>query len=305
MTMTEDVMVFAGSPMNRASNERRDPDWLAAAWENPDGCYLPVVNLNFPVTEVGEPRLFWGDRSWLARAGDVEPVLLGELRGRPHFVFDASGVASPESAFELDGLAAFGGLREAAATLSQDEVSIAAQARSLLDWHKRYPFCAACGGHTGLRHGGASRKCHGCGAEHFPRVDPVSIVVVTHGDNCLLGRSGRFQGRLYSALAGFIEPGESIEEATRREVLEEAGVEVGAVRYVSSQPWPFPSSLMIGCIAEALTEDIVLDEEELADAQWFSRDLIRAVLEDRENAISLPGKLAIARYLISTWAYGG
>ena len=302
--MLEDVMVFAGSPMHRASNERRDAQWLDAARANPDACYLPVANLNFPVTEVGEPQLFWGDRSWLERAGGAEPVLLGELHGRPHFAFDATDVPSPESTFELEGLAAFGGLREAAAVLTQAEASIAAQARSLLDWHKRYPFCAACGGQTTTRHGGASRKCKDCGAEHFPRVDPVSIVVVTHGDNCLLGRSGRFQGRLYSALAGFIEPGESLEEATRREVLEEAGIEVGAVRYVSSQPWPFPSSLMIGCIAEGLSESIVLDEEELADAQWFSRDFIRAVLEERENAISLPGKLAIARYLISTWAYG-
>lgn len=303
--MSEDVMAFAGSPMDRASNERRDADWVAAAASNPDACYLPVVNLNFPVTQVGAPQLFWGDRSWLERAGGVEPVLLGELGGRPHFAFDGTGIDAPEVAFELEGLATFGGLREAAATLSKAEASIAAQARSLLDWHRRHPFCAACGGGTGMRHAGSSRKCRSCGVEHFPRLDPVSIVAVTRGDSCLLGRSGRFQGRLYSALAGFIEPGESIEEATRREVREESGIEVGAVRYIASQPWPFPSSLMIGCIAEGLTDEIVIDKDELADAQWFHRDLLRAVLEGREDAISLPGPLAIARYLISTWVYEG
>lgn len=301
--MTEDVMVFAGSPMDRMSNERRDPEWLSRATADPDGCYLPLVDLKFPITQMSEGQLFWGDRSWLAKAAPVEPVLLGVLNGRPHFAFDASAVPAPEEAFDLSGIAAFGGLREVVPVLSQAEAGIAAQARSLLDWHRRHPHCAVCGARTETKHGGSSRRCPGCEAEHFPRVDPVSIVVVTDGERCLLGRSGRFRGNMYSALAGFIEPGESIEEATRREVKEEAGIEVGKVRYVASQPWPFPSSLMIGCIAEALSDTIVLDEEELADARWFERGFIRAVLEGGERAISVPQPLAIARHLISTWAY--
>ena len=302
--MIEDVMVFAGSPMHRASNERRDAQWVAQAAADPDGCYLPLVDLKFPVTATGPGQLFWGDKSWLKKADpSVEPVLLGILNGRPHFAFDASGVGAPEEAFDLAGLAAFGGLREAVPSLSREEAGIAAQARSLLDWHRRHPYCAVCGSKTEVRNGGSSRRCPACKAEHFARVDPVSIVVVTHGDHCLLGRSGRFAGNLYSALAGFIEPGESIEEATRREVKEEAGIEVGAVRYVASQPWPFPSSLMIGCLAEALSDGITLDKEELADARWFHRTIIKGVLEGTEDEIALPQPLAIARHLITTWAY--
>lgn len=179
---------------------------------------------------------------------------------------------------------------------------MAAHARSLVDWHARHGFCAVCGAATEPRSGGSSRKCAACGADHFPRTDPVAIVVVTHGERCLLGRSGRFQGNLYSALAGFIEPGESIEEAVRREIKEEAGIEVGAVRYIASQPWPFPSSLMIGCLADARSEDIRLDEEELEDARWFERGLIRDVLSGVAREISVPQPFAIARHLIETWA---
>lgn len=302
--MTEKVMVFAGSPIDRVSNERRDAAWLQAAHDDPNGCYLPLVNLNFPVTQIEPSQLFWGDRSWLAKAPPgTEPILLGMLNGRPHFAFDASEVPEPEGAFDIAGIAGFMGLRDAAALLAHEETGLCSQARSVLDWHQRHPFCPRCGGSTTVRHAGASRKCTSCEAEHFARTDPVSIVVVTHGDKCLLGRSGRFRGRMYSALAGFIEPGESLEEATRREVKEEAGIEVGAVRYVASQPWPFPSSLMIGCIAEALSEEITVDEEELADARWFDKALIRGVLEGTENEISLPQPLAIARHLITTWAY--
>jgi NAD+ diphosphatase len=302
--MIEDIMVFAGSPMHRASNERRDETWVAQARANPDGCYLPLVDLKFPVTTSGSAQLFWGDSSWLEKAGaSVEPVLLGVLNERPHFAFDASAVSDPEAAFDLTGVAQFGGLREVVPTLSQAEAGITSQARSLLDWHKRHPFCAACGAPTASRNGGSSRHCESCDTSHFARVDPVSIVVVTHGTRCLLGRSGRFRGRMYSALAGFIEPGESLEEATRREVLEESGIEVGAVQYVSSQPWPFPSSLMIGCMAEGLSEEITVDEEELADVQWFERDFIKSVFEGHSRDISLPQPLAIARHLITKWAY--
>jgi len=300
--MSERPMVFSGSPLDRVSNQRRDAQWVRAALDDAQSCYLPLHRLEFPVTDIEPGQLFWGDRSWLSAAGaEVEPVLLGTLKGRAHFAFDASGVASPEAAFDLTGIARFHGLRAVVPRLSIEEAAICAHARSLVDWHQRHRYCAVCGAATEPSGGGTSRHCSACDAEHFPRTDPVAIVVVTDGDRCLLGRSGRFQGNMYSALAGFIEPGESIEEAVRREVKEEAGIDVGAVRYVSSQPWPFPSSLMIGCIASAKSSEISLDDEELEDARWFDRGLIEEVLAGRAHEISMPQPFAIARHLIEAW----
>ena len=162
-------------------------------------------------------------------------------------------------------------LRDAAVLLPASEAGIAAQARANVDWHARHRYCGACGHPTVPQRGGQSRKCENCGAEHFPRTDPVVIVVVADGDRCLLGQShGRLSSRrMFSALAGFMDQGESIEEAVRREVAEEAGVQVGAVRYHSSQPWPFPSSLMIGCHADALTTDLRPDDIEMKEVRWF------------------------------------
>ena len=304
--MSERPIAFAGSPLDRVSSQRRDEGWLGEMLAHPESCFLPLHRLELPVTEMEPARLFWGDGSSLTAAGrGVQPVLLGTWKGRAHFAFDASGVASPESAFDLGGLARFHNLRAVAARLSLEEAAIAAQARSLVDWHQRHGFCAVCGQPTEPAGGGTSRRCRACEAEHFPRTDPVAIVVVTQGERCLLGRSGRFQGNMYSALAGFIEPGETIEEAVRREVKEEAGIEVGAVRYVSSQPWPFPSSLMIGCLAEAVSEDIALEDDELEDARWFERAFIEDVLAERTREISVPQPIAIARHLIEAWIAGG
>ena len=321
-------MPLAGNPLHRAGNERRDPRWLADALAGEGARFLPVQRLKVAVTTAdgrgasgppapsagsdagageGANRLAWargGD--WLGGAG--EPVLLG-LDGRDaRFAVDVSDTPEPAAASfgpssgPGPGAAVeFQGLRTAAPNLPAGEAAIAAQARGLVGWHERHPFCAACGAATRPRNGGASRACAGCGAEHFPRTDPVVIVVVARGGRALLGRSGRFAGNLYSALAGFMEPGESVEEAVRREVAEEAGIEVGAVRYVFSQPWPFPASLMLGCIAEGLSEEITVDPKELEDARWFSRaDLVDA-LAGRSGVLSVPQPLAIAHHLIRAW----
>ena len=268
-------------------------------------------------SRAGSRRLAWargGD--WLERAG--EPVLLGLDGGGARFAVDVSDLPEPVAAsFDLGSGPGSGpgsspgsspsfsveflGLRTAAPSLPAGDAAIAAQARSLVSWHERHPFCPACGAATRLRNGGSSRACPSCGAEHFPRTDPVVIVVVSRGDRALLGRSGRFAGNLYSALAGFMEPGESVEEAVRREVAEEAGIRVGTVRYVFSQPWPFPASLMIGCLAEGLSEEIALDPEELEDARWFSRDELAEALAGRSDVLSVPQPLAIAHHLIRAW----
>ena len=297
-------MPLAGNPLHRAGNERRDPEWLAAALGGGGTRFLPVQRLKVPVTLAAAGsagRLAWAPGgAWLDGAGD--PVLLGLDGDDARFAVDVSGVPEPAAgSFGSGAGVEFQGLRAAAPSLPAGDAAIAAQARSLIGWHERHPFCAVCGGRTRSRNGGSSRACASCGAEHFPRTDPVVIVVVSRGGRALLGRSGRFAGNLFSALAGFMEPGESVEEAVRREVAEEAGIRVGAVRYVFSQPWPFPASLMLGCLAEGLSDEIAIDPEELEDARWFSRAELTEALAGRNDGLSVPGSLAIAHHLIQAW----
>ena len=190
--------------------------------------------------------------------------------------------------------------------LASAETGILAQARSHLDWHARHGFCSVCGHPTDSKRGGQVRECPACSAQHFPRTDPVVITVVgdAASDRCLLGQSrGRLSRlRMYSALAGFVDQGESIEEAVAREVMEEAGIRVKNVRYHSSQPWPFPCSLMIGCLADAATTTIRMDDEEMSDVHWFDRQEVLLALEEKSERLSVPGPIAIAHHLIKAWA---
>ena len=183
--------------------------------------------------------------------------------------------------------------------------SLLARGKMLLDWHNRHEFCAKCGERSKMKRGGYERHCKACETDHFPRVDPVVIMMVVRGDKCLLGRSPHFLPGMYSALAGFMEPGETIEEACRREVLEEAGIKVGAVHYIKSQPWPFPSTLMMGVIGEAETEEISIEQDELEDARWFTKDQIRAVMKSGgDETFQVPHELAIARHILDHWMNG-
>jgi NAD+ diphosphatase len=186
------------------------------------------------------------------------------------------------------------------------ELSAIAMAKSMVNWHQRHTFCANCGQKTGMREGGWKRECPACKAEHFPRTDPVVIVLVTHGDKCLLGRAPRFLPGMYSCLAGFVEAAETIEDAVRREVFEEAGIRCAEVSYYMTQPWPYPSSLMIGCVARALNEDIVVDRTELEDARWFSRDESRLMLtRQHPEGLAGPHPFAIAHHLLGRWVHDG
>ena len=299
--------VFAGNPLDRGEVERRDEEWLTAQAGDPASRMLPMWQLNVPVS--ADHALTWMSRDDLSRLTlDAEPIFLGLLDGVSHFVVDVSAVERGD--IERNGLT-FEDARTTAEYMSPTDSGIVAQARSQLSWHSRHGFCAVCGQPTHIARGGQVRRCRsrddgGCNTEHYPRTDPVVITVVHDGERCLLGQSrGRLVAmRRYSALAGFMDQGECIEEAVAREVMEEAGIQVGAVRYHSSQPWPFPSSLMIGCHADAATTDIHFEPEEMADVQWFSREEVRLALEDRSEILAVPGPTAIAHHLIRAWATG-
>ena len=299
--------VFAGNPLDRGEVERRDEEWLAAQAINPESRMLPMWQLNVPVSS--DSSLTWMSPDELDRLNvEAERIFLGLLDGVSHFVVDVTAMDRGE--MEGDGLT-FEDARTTAEYMSGVESGIVAQARSQLSWHGRHGFCAVCGLPTHIARGGQVRRCRpredgGCGTEHYPRTDPVVITVVHDGERCLLGQSrGRLVAmRRYSALAGFMDQGECIEEAVAREVMEEAGIQVGTVRYHSSQPWPFPSSLMIGCHADAATTDIHFDPEEMADVQWFTREEVRLALEERSEILAVPGPTAIAHHLIRAWANG-
>jgi NAD+ diphosphatase len=193
-------------------------------------------------------------------------------------------------------------MRAAAHLLPGRDTAIAGQAKALLDWHARHGFCPRCGHATELKDGGYRRLCPQCGAEHFPRTDPVVIMLPLFEDACLVGRNVRFVNDLFSAFAGFVEPGESLEEAVRRELMEETGLKVGAVRYHRSQPWPFPSSLMLGCYAQALGRDVAIDGAEIAEARWVTKAQARQWLKDEVmDGMRLPATIAIAHHLIRDW----
>jgi len=187
-----------------------------------------------------------------------------------------------------------------------DELSAIAMAKSMVNWHQRHGFCANCGTRTAMKEGGWKRECPNCKAEHFPRTDPVVIMLVTSGDKCLLGRAPRFLPGMYSCLAGFVEAAETIEDAVRREVFEESGIRCTDVSYYMTQPWPYPSSLMIGCAARALNEDIVIDRVELEDARWFDREEARLMITRKHpDGLAGPHPFAIAHHLLGRWVHGG
>lgn len=284
---------FTGGTLDRADHLRHDEAALAAAQGDWRARLLTLQNFD-PVLD-GEGRLEW--TSLADAPEDAELILLGLGNGKPHFAAHLPGMrAPPGRAFAL-----FAMLDQ----MQPGEAATYAAARSLIDWHSRHRFCANCGRVTVAFRAGWGRRCvaeDGCGAEHFPRVDPVVIMVAEHQGRALLGRQPAWPEGRYSALAGFLEPGESIEEAVARELFEEAGVRVRNVRYIASQPWPFPSSLMIACVAEAEDDAITLDTNELEAAMWVERDVVRAVLDGAEGPFVPPPWFAIAHTLLNAWA---
>ena len=306
-----ETVTFGGSGLDRADALRGDPSALAAAAADPGTSVLPLWR--------GRPLLAGAARDRLARLrfghavldGAAEPVLLGREGGRAVFAVDLShwnpeendvaqeGGGQPHPA--LPGDHAFCELRACMTALGARDAELAASARAVLGWHRSHRFCARCGAESAPARGGWVRVCGSCGAQHFPRTDPVVIMLVVSGPRVLLGRSPHWPERMYSLLAGYMEPGECVEAAVRREVMEEAGVRVGAVRYLASQPWPFPASLMLGCLAEAETEAVTLDPAELEDALWIGRRELLDVFAGGHPRIRPPRAGAIAGFLLRNW----
>ena len=279
---------FSGPGLDRADHLRADAAAITALLRRPDARELRWVD--------GAPALDGdGQLDWRAVSG-TPALFLGLDGGAPRFS------ALPEGTAPVDARAHFALL----AMLDPAQAPVFAAALSLANWHRRHRFCSVCGALTRPNRAGWSRACGPCGAEHYPRADPVVIMLAEHGDHVLLGRQPHYPPGRYSALAGFVEPGETIEAAVARELAEEAGIEVAQVRYLASQPWPFPSSLMIGAHARALDDSLVIDATELDDARWFSRDEVRRALAGEEHAPFLPPPgSAIARTLLDMWAERG
>ena len=283
---------FTGAQIDRADHIRNAPDQLAAAMGALSSRLLMLDGIDPHADEHG--TLVWG--SMAEAPADADLAFLGFEDGKARFV------ALPAPGPHIDARS-----RSAWRTiplLRPDQAALYAAARSLVDWHGRHPHCSMCGAMTHMAKGGWQRNCTdaACGGEHFPRVDPVTIMLVEHDGNLLLGRQPRYPARRFSALAGFLEPGESMEEAVAREVFEEAGVRVRDVTYVASQPWPFPSSLMIGCHSFADDPALVIDTTELDDARWFSRDEVAYAMGGAEDgAFIAPPPFAVAHFLLKWW----
>ncbi len=287
--------MFAGSPLDRLDAQRKDTAWVQAQLKSSDTAFTAVWRSRSLVTGVrSAPKLVFITAGQVASLLNTMPwALLGKHDRRVVFTLDLSALDTPPIP---DG-ARWEDLRRMASLLAPADAAILAHARGLMHWRTRHRFCSVCGAACAPRDAGHVMGCAGCGAHHFPRTDPAVIMLVTHRDRALLGHPARFRDmRLFTTLAGFVEPGESLEEAVAREVWEEAGVRVGNVRYSSSQPWPFPASIMLGFTAEAEDDAITLDTDELVEARWFTRDEVRA-----QEGFVMPPDMSIARRLIDGW----
>lgn len=305
-------LAFITNPLDRRANHRSDPAWLAEQLASPRAHLVQVAGDTALVAPSADSARSPSASSLATRLDAASPLRADlpslDLSSLIFLGLDPGGAPWFARELLLDDVAenlrpGFRDLRglAMAEALSPDQLGIVAQARALLNWHKRHRFCAACGSPTALAEAGYRRHCAACNADHFPRTDPVAIIAVHHEGKILLGRQRAFRPGMFSALAGFLEPGETIEDAARREVFEEAGIVVGEVRYVSSQPWPFPGSLMIGLIGEATTTEIRLDEKELEDARWFGREeALTMVNRTHPQGLFAANPMAIAHHLVRT-----
>ncbi len=311
-----ETVTFGGSGLDRAGHLRADRDAVEALLADPDSRALAIWR--------GKPLFCGGDDtavSWLPldhpvfRLADERPTLLGRDDSGIRFAYDISGWEPQElpdtlGAFfdpseqrhpDLPQDHCFAELRGVMTRLSPRDAELVATARAILGWHESHGFCAKCGASTEVGQAGWQRDCPACGAHHFPRTDPVVIMLITHGNSVLLGRSHGWPDGMFSLLAGFVEPGETIEAAVRREVFEETQIEVAEVSYLASQPWPFPSSLMIGCRGKASSDEITIEPNEIEQALWVSREELMRVFAGDHPHIKPARQGAIAHFLLWNW----
>ena len=298
---------YSASRVDRAAEQRADAVAMRAL-ESDDRARAYVVGGELIVLRKTEtqPDPLFTYAAACGFAGAAETAFLGLVDGAPRFAVaiepSAATALKADDAFEVTDLRSIAvrGLIEAV------HLPPLAEGKALLNWHVRHRFCPNCGSPTHVVEAGWRRDCPSCQTPHFPRTDPVAIMLPVAGDRCVLGRSHRFQPGMWSCLAGYIEPGEAIEDAVRRETREEAGIVCGRVAYFASQPWPFPTSLMIGCHAEAISHDIIIDSNELADARWFDREEVASMIARRHpDGFTAPAPVAIAYHIIRAWVEDG
>jgi NAD+ diphosphatase len=297
---------YTQSPIQRAAELRLKKTQVDVLAARPDaGAY--VIGGEMIVAKAGEPNDPLFTMAEAAALGDAaETIFLGTLDGAGRFGIGIAPQAAETLKSRSDLLVT--DLRSIAirGLVAQDHLPPIAQAKAMLHWHARHRFCANCGAPTNVTQCGWKRDCPQCKVEHFPRTDPVVIMLAVKGDQCVLGRSPRFVENMWSCLAGFIEPGESITDAVRRETQEEAGIDCGRVKFFDAQPWPFPMSLMMGAHAEALSDKIVVDKDELEDARWFSRDEVASMLMRKHpQGLTCPPGVAIAYHIMRAWVEDG
>jgi NAD+ diphosphatase len=293
--MMQDFNVFAGAFVDRSGERRKDPAWLEQAAKSLNSRFVPVWRERCLVGG-DSPHVVLLQRKQIERyINHGHLIFLGLFRDQPAFAVAIITELAPP----FSELGEFQDLRFIGTVLPHDEANLAAHARALVLWHQSQVFCGICGSQTKQDSGGNSRKCCGCGKRLFPRVDPAIIVLVSDGERCLLGRQESWPEGRYSTISGFVEPGESLEDGVRREVFEETNVRVGEISYHSSQPWPFPAALMLGFTAEAENQHIKLNDGELEDARWFTREQLRA------NDMKLPFRISIARRLVDNFLQQG
>jgi NAD+ diphosphatase len=293
---------YAANGLDRAGHRRREPQWLEARLAHPETLFVPVwrgQNLVASVADGAPSAITVRREALISLEGDA--VLLGLREERAYFALDLSHHETPLALIRVEGPIEFTDLRRVGPLLARPDGALLAYARGIVYWHGRHKFCGLCGNPTRSEEGGHVRRCikPDCNAAHFPRTDPAVIMLVTDGDRALLGRQKIWAPGMHSTLAGFVEPGESLEEAVAREVHEETGIVVDEVTYHSSQPWPFPASIMLGFTARAATTDVRVDAEELEAARWFDRDFMLSHTDD--DTFRLPRRDSIARRLIEDW----
>lgn len=298
---------YSSEYLDRVSHLRKDETWLLEQISSTTTRLVPVWQHNNLVTgtENVEAVILEMHHVETLRSEEVEPVLLGLVDGTAYFTLDVSHIEDPHEHEVLGAAGVFEDLRKVGPYIGHEQGNLLAYARGINYWHQRHRFCGVCGTPTRSEAAGHQRRCQdpSCNAVHFPRTDVACIMLIYDEDRIIMGKAPRFQGKMQSVLAGFLEPGETLEDCVAREVMEEVGVQITDVEYQHSQPWPFPSSLMVGFRARALTTELTIDPEELLSADWMSRDELKAITPDSE--VQLPRPDSIARRLIEEWLAEG